>query len=40
MNILLTGSQGYIGSVLLPMLKEKYNSVISYDVGYYKDNRF
>lgn len=38
MNILLTGSQGYIGSVLLPMLKEKYNSVISYDVGYYKDN--
>jgi len=38
MRILLTGSQGYIGTVLLSMLKEKLYSVVSYDVGFYKEN--
>ena len=37
MKILVTGSQGYIGTVLCQILKEKYN-VVGYDVGYYKDN--
>ena len=38
MKVLLTGSQGYIGTVLLPMLKQKLYSVVPYDIGYYKEN--
>ena len=38
MKVLLTGSQGYIGTVLLSMLKEKLYSIISYDIGFYKEN--
>ena len=35
-NILVTGNQGYIGSVLTPFLSEKYN-VTGIDTGYFKD---
>ena len=35
-NILITGAQGYIGSVLLPKLKKKYN-IFAYDSGYFKN---
>ena len=38
MKILVTGSQGYIGTVLCQILKEKKYNVVGYDVGYYKDN--
>lgn len=37
MKILVTGNQGYIGSVLVPMLQENGHEVIGYDIGYYKD---
>ena len=37
MRILLTGSQGYIGSVLFQILKKKFD-VIGLDVGYFKNN--
>lgn len=39
MRVLVTGSQGYIGSVLLPILKKKYN-VHGLDIGYYDKNSF
>ena len=35
MNILVTGNRGYIGSVLVPMLREKGYRVTGYDTGYY-----
>ena len=35
-NILVTGAQGYIGTVLLPKLNKKYN-VFAYDAGYFKN---
>ena len=38
MRVLLTGSQGYIGTVLSSMLKQKLYSVVSYDTGFYKEN--
>lgn len=37
MNVLVTGNLGYIGSVLVPMLKHKGFNVIGYDIGFYKD---
>jgi len=37
MKILVTGNQGYIGTVLVPILKHKGYEVTGYDIGYYKD---
>lgn len=36
-KILLTGNQGYIGTVLTKILKKNKYTVIGYDNGYYKD---
>ena len=38
MRILVTGSQGYIGTVLTDMLIKKGHDVIGYDVGFFKEN--
>ncbi|MBF0619426.1 MAG: NAD(P)-dependent oxidoreductase [Candidatus Omnitrophica bacterium] len=35
MKILVTGNQGYIGSVLVDMLLDKGYEVVGYDIGYY-----
>lgn len=35
MKILVTGNQGYIGSVLTPLLQEQGHHVVGYDIGYY-----
>jgi nucleoside-diphosphate-sugar epimerase len=35
MKILVTGNQGYIGSVLTPLLQEQGHEVVGYDIGYY-----
>jgi nucleoside-diphosphate-sugar epimerase len=40
MKVLVTGNQGYIGSVLVEVLLEKGYDVIGYDSGYYKDCLF
>ena len=37
MKVLVTGNQGYIGSVLVPLLIKGGYEVIGYDVGYYKE---
>jgi nucleoside-diphosphate-sugar epimerase len=37
MKILVTGNQGYIGSVLVPMLQQNGHEVTGFDIGYYKD---
>lgn len=37
MKVLVTGSHGYIGSVLLPYLEENGFDVIGYDPGFFKD---
>ncbi len=37
MKILVTGNQGYIGSVLVPILQDQGHEVVGYDTGYYKD---
>ena len=38
LKILVTGDQGYIGAVLVPMLIKKGHEVIGYDVGFFKEN--
>jgi nucleoside-diphosphate-sugar epimerase len=35
---MVTGDRGYIGSVLVPMLKDKDYEVVGYDSGYFSDN--
>ena len=37
MRILVTGNQGYIGTVLVPLLQQQGHEVTGYDIGYYKD---
>ena len=37
MNILVTGTDGYIGSVLVPILTRAGHSVTGLDTGYYRD---
>ena len=38
MNIMVTGDQGYIGSVLVPTLLEKGYDVVGFDSGYFTGN--
>jgi nucleoside-diphosphate-sugar epimerase len=37
MKVLVTGNEGYIGSVLVPILLDKGFEVVGYDIGYYRD---
>ena len=37
MNVLLTGAEGYIGSVLGPVLIERGHKVVGLDTGFYRD---
>ena len=37
MNILITGIEGYIGSVLAPYLMEGAHSVMGLDTGFYRE---
>src|SRR5499426_4873858 len=37
MRILLTGSDGYIGAVLLPFLRSRGHEVVGLDAGFYND---
>jgi nucleoside-diphosphate-sugar epimerase len=36
MNVLITGSEGYLGSLLAPVLSERDHEVTGVDTGYYK----
>jgi len=38
MKVLVTGSEGYIGSVLNPLLGERKFDVVGLDTGYYNDH--
>ena len=38
MRIMVTGDQGYIGAVLVPMLMNKEYEVIGYDTGFFSEN--
>ena len=37
-KILVTGSTGYLGSILVPYLTENGFDVVGYDVGFFKDS--
>ena len=37
MRILVTGHEGYIGSVMAPLLAERGHDVVGLDIGYYRD---
>ena len=37
MKILVTGSEGYLGSLLVPVLLERGHDVTGLDTGYYKN---
>jgi len=39
MNVLVTGNRGYIGCVLVPMLRARGHQVVGFDTGYYDDAR-
>ena len=38
MKLMVTGDQGYIGAVLVPILMTKGYEVIGYDAGYFTEN--
>lgn len=38
MKLMVTGDQGYIGAVLVPILMDKGYEVIGYDAGYFTEN--
>jgi len=38
MKIMVTGDRGYIGTVLVSMLKRKGHEVVGYDSGYFAEN--
>ncbi len=38
MKIMVTGDQGYIGSVLVPTLLEKGYDVVGFDSGFFSEN--
>lgn len=38
MRILVTGCEGYIGPVLIKMLKERGHEVVGLDIGYFREN--
>lgn len=40
MKILMTGSNGYIGSVMAPVLREAGHEVVGLDIGYFSDAEF
>lgn len=35
MKIMVTGDQGYIGAILVPMLQAKGYEVVGYDAGFF-----
>ena len=37
MKLLVTGTEGYIGSRLAPILKARGHDVVGLDTGYYRD---
>jgi len=39
MKILVTGDRGYIGSVLVNILRERNYEVLGYDIGYFSENK-
>ncbi len=39
MNILVTGTEGYIGTLLAPLLAERGHTVVGLDTGYYREGR-
>jgi nucleoside-diphosphate-sugar epimerase len=39
MRVLLTGSDGYLGTVMAPVLVERGHDVVGLDTGYYKDGQ-
>lgn len=39
MKIMVTGDRGYIGAILVPMLKVKGYNVVGYDSGYFSENK-
>ena len=38
MKLMVTGDQGYIGAVLMPLLRSKGYEVTGYDAGYFTEN--